>query len=140
MREMRRELDRLRKSDAHGRIEKVKASARQIGGMSVMLSRTDGLSVDEMKEISDELVGNAGEKTLVLLACGGDKAGFVLKLSGDLVKKGLHAGKLIKDVAKVAGGSGGGRPDMATAGGKDVEKIDQALSEAEKLITQALNG
>lgn len=105
-----------------------------------MLSRTDGLSVDEMKEISDELVGNAGEKTLVLLACGGDKAGFVLKLSGDLVKKGLHAGKLIKDVAKVAGGSGGGRPDMATAGGKDVEKIDQALSEAEKLITQALNG
>ncbi|OGK05788.1 MAG: alanine--tRNA ligase [Candidatus Riflebacteria bacterium GWC2_50_8] len=139
MRELRRELDRMRKSDAHGRIEKIKAGARQIGGMSVIVSRTDGLSVDEMKEISDELVGNAGEKTLVLLACGGDKAGFVLKLSGDLVKKGLHAGKLIKDVAKIAGGSGGGRPDMATAGGKDAEKIDLALSEAEKLITQALN-
>jgi alanyl-tRNA synthetase len=140
MRELRRELERMRKSDAHGRIDQVKAGARQIAGMSVILSRTDGLSVDEMKEISDELVGNAGEKTLVLLACGGEKAGFVLKLTGDLVKKGLHAGKLIKDVAKIAGGSGGGRPDMATAGGKDVEKIDLALSEAEKLITQALNG
>lgn len=139
IREMRRELERMRKTDAHGRIDKVKASARQISGMSVILSRTDGLSVDEMKGMSDELVGNAGEKTLVLLACGGDKVGFVLKLSGDLVKKGLHAGKLIKEIAKIAGGSGGGRPDMATAGGKDVEKIDLALSEAEKIITQALN-
>ncbi|NCB37640.1 MAG: alanine--tRNA ligase [Erysipelotrichia bacterium] len=139
-RELRRELDKMRKSDALGRIENVRAAARQIGGMSVILSRTEGLSVDEMKDISDQLVGNAGEKTVVLLATGGEKAGFVLKLTGDLVKKGLHAGKLIKDIAKVAGGSGGGRPDMATAGGKDVEKIDAALSEAEKLITQALAG
>ncbi len=139
MRDLRRELEKMRRSDAQGRIEKVKASARQIGGMSVILSRTDGLSVDEMKEMSDQLVGNAGGKTIVLLATGGDKAGFVLKLTDDLVKKGLHAGKLIKDVAKIAGGSGGGRPDMATAGGKDVEKIDEALSEAEKLITLALN-
>lgn len=140
MRDMRKELDKLRRNDAMGRIDKVKASARQIGGMSVILSRTDGLSVDEMKEISDQLVGNAGDKTIVLLATGGEKAGFVLKLTSDLVKKGLHAGKMIKDVAKIAGGSGGGRPDMATAGGKDVEKIDEALCEAEKIITQALNG
>lgn len=139
MRELRRELDKMRKSDAHGRLDKVKASARQIAGMSVIVTRTDGLNVDEMKELTDELIGNAREKTLVLLATGGDKAGFVLKLTDDLVKKGLHAGKIIKDVAKIAGGSGGGRPDMATAGGKDVEKIDEALSLAEKLITAALN-
>ncbi len=139
LREIRRELEKMRKSDAMSRIEQVKASARQIAGMSVILSRTDGLTVDEMKEISDRLVGNAGEKTIVLLATGGEKAGFVLKLTGDLVKKGLHAGKIIKDVARIAGGGGGGRPDMATAGGKDVDKIDAALSEAEKLITQALN-
>jgi len=139
-RELRRELDKMRKSDARGRIESVKSSARQIAGASVILSRTDGLSVDEMKEMSDEIVGNAGANTVVLLATGGEKAGFVLKLTGDLVKKGMHAGKLIKDIAKVAGGSGGGRPDMATAGGKDVEMIDAALGEAEKLISQALNG
>lgn len=139
MRELRRELDKMRKSDAHGRLDKVKASARQIAGMSVIVTRTDGLNVDEMKELTDELIGNAREKTLVLLAAGGDKAGFVLKLTDDLVKKGLHAGKIIKDVAKVAGGSGGGRPDMATAGGKDVDKIDEALSLAEKLISVALN-
>lgn len=138
MRELRRELDKMRKSDAHGRIDNIKAAAKQIGGMSVILSRTDGLSVDEMKEVADELIGNAREKTIVLLATGGDKAGFVIKLTDDLVKKGLHAGKLIKEIAKIAGGSGGGRPDMATAGGKDVEKIDAAISEAEKLITAAL--
>jgi alanyl-tRNA synthetase len=137
--ELRKELDKLRKSQAHGKIDQIKATARQISDVSVILSRADGLSVDELKELCDELIGNANGKTLALLATGGDKAGFVIKISKDLVQKGLHAGKIIKEVAKVAGGGGGGRPDMATAGGKDVEKIDEALVQAEKLIAQALS-
>lgn len=137
--ELRREMEKLRKSQAHGKIDEIKAKARQISDVSVILSRADGLSVDEMKDLCDELVGNSQGKTLALLATGGDKAGFVIKISKDLVKKGLHAGKIIKEVAKIAGGGGGGRPDMATAGGKDVEKIDAALEEAEKLISQALS-
>lgn len=138
-RELKREIEKLRKNDALGRIDQIRASARQIGSASVILSRTDGLSVDEMKELTDELIGSARGNTVVLLATGGDKAGFVLKLSKDLVKQGLHAGKLIKEVAKIAGGGGGGRPDMATAGGKDVEKIDQALAEAEGILEKALS-
>ena len=137
--ELRRELDKLRKSQAMGKIDQIRAAARQIADVSVILSRTDDLNVDEMKELCDELVGNAKGKTLALLATGGEKAGFVVKISKDLVQQGLHAGKLIKEVAKVAGGGGGGRPDMATAGGKDVEKIDEALVQAQKLIEQALN-
>ncbi|MFZ5949457.1 MAG: DHHA1 domain-containing protein, partial [Candidatus Rifleibacteriota bacterium] len=137
-RELKRELDKLRKSQAMGKIDQIRAAARQISDVSVILSRTDDLNVDEMKELCDELVGNARGKTLALLATGGEKAGFVIKISKDLVQDGLHAGKIIKEVAKVAGGSGGGRPDMATAGGKDVEKIDEALAQAEQLISQAL--
>ncbi|MEW6711491.1 MAG: alanine--tRNA ligase [Candidatus Riflebacteria bacterium] len=137
-RELKRELDKLRKSQAMGKIDQIRAAARQISDVSVILSRTDDLNVDEMKELCDELVGNARGKTLALLATGGEKAGFVIKISKDLVQEGLHAGKIIKEVAKVAGGSGGGRPDMATAGGKDVEKIDEALAQAEQLISQAL--
>jgi len=137
-RELKRELDKLRKSQAMGKIDQIRAAARQISDVSVILSRTDDLNVDEMKELCDELVSNARGKTLALLATGGEKAGFVIKISKDLVQKGLHAGKIIKEVAKVAGGSGGGRPDMATAGGKDVEKIDEAMAQAEQLISQAL--
>lgn len=138
-RELKREIEKLRKNDALGRIDQIRAAAKQIGAASVILSRADGLNVDEVKELADELIGSAKDNTVVLLATGGDKAGFVLKLSKDLVKQGLHAGKLIKEVAKIAGGGGGGRPDMATAGGKDVEKIDQALAEAEGIIEKALS-
>lgn len=136
--ELRRELDKLRKSQAHSKIDQIRASARQISDVAVILSRTDDLNVEEMKEICDELVGSAKGRTLALLATGGDKAGFVIKISKDLVQQGLHAGNIIKEVAKIAGGGGGGRPDMATAGGKDVGKIDEALLQAEKLISQAL--
>lgn len=137
--ELRRELEKLRKNQAMGKIDQIRASARQISDVSVILSRTDDLNVDEMKELCDELVGSANGRTLALLATGGEKAGFVIKISKDLVQQGLHAGKIIKEVAKIAGGGGGGRPDMATAGGKDVEKINDALLEAEKLIAQALS-
>ncbi len=137
--ELRRELEKLRKTQAMGKIDQIRAAAKQIADVSVILSRTDDLNVDEMKELCDELVGSSRGQTLALLATGGEKAGFVIKISKDLVQKGLHAGKIIKEVAKVAGGGGGGRPDMATAGGKDVEKINDALIEAEKLISQALN-
>ncbi|GAB4267831.1 MAG: alanine--tRNA ligase [Candidatus Rifleibacteriota bacterium] len=137
--ELRKELDKLRKCQAMGKIDQIKAGARKIAAASVILSRTDDLNIDEMKELCDELVGTSQGQTVALLATGKEKAGFVIKISKDLVKQGLHAGKIIKEVASVAGGGGGGRPDMATAGGKDVEKIDAALEYAEKLIAQSLN-
>jgi alanyl-tRNA synthetase len=138
-RELKRELEKLRKSQAMGKISQIKENAKQIADVSVIITRTDDLSINEMKELCDELIGSANGNTLAILATGGDKAGFVIKISKDLVKKGLHAGKLIKEVARIAGGGGGGRPDMATAGGKDVSKIDEALSQAEKLISKALS-
>lgn len=137
--ELRHEIEKLRKSEAKGKIEAIKSAVKTINGASAFIARADGMSVDEMKEMADELVANTGASTVVLLAAGGDKANFVLKAGADLVKKGVHAGKLIKEIAKVAQGGGGGRPDMASAGGKDPSKIDEALTVGEKLISEALN-
>lgn len=137
--ELRQEIEKLRKSEAKGKIETIKNAVKSINGASVFIARADGMSVDEMKEMADELVANTNPSTVVLLASGGDKANFVLKAGADLVKKGVHAGKLIKEVAKVAQGGGGGRPDMASAGGKDPSKIEEALAVGEKLITEALS-
>ena len=139
VKELKKELEKMRKSEALGKVDQIKSGAKQIAGASVMIARTDGLSVPEMKDLSDEIIGSSQDQTLVVLATGGEKAGFVIKLTKDLVSKGLHAGKIVKEVAKVAGGGGGGRPDMATAGGKDVSKVDDALAKAEELINQALN-
>jgi alanyl-tRNA synthetase len=136
---LKKDLEELRQKEVKGSLDKVRQQARQIHGVNTIFTRLDGLSVDELKQLSDDLVGNQ-EKTVVVLAGGGEKVNFVIKVSKDLVKKGIHAGNLVKEVAKVAGGSGGGRPDMATAGGKDPSKIDEAVLTAEKLLTQALAG
>ncbi|MNP72312.1 Alanine--tRNA ligase [compost metagenome] len=71
---------------------------------------------------------------LVLGATMEDKVNFVVVVPQELVKQGLHAGKLVKEVAAICGGGGGGRPDMAQAGGKDASKIEAALKQAEQLI------
>ncbi len=135
--ELEKEIEAARKSDAKGQIEKARQSVRVIGGAQAIIARVDGMGAPELQQMTDELVGSR-ENVLCLLAGGGEKATFVLKISKDLVGKGLNAGKLIKEIAKIAGGSGGGRPDMATAGGKEPAKIDEALKAAESLIGSSL--
>ena len=72
---------------------------------------------------------------MVLGATAEDKVNFVVVVPQEEVKRGLHAGKLVKEVATVCGGGGGGRPDMAQAGGKDASKLDEALKVAGQWIT-----
>jgi alanyl-tRNA synthetase len=64
----------------------------------------------------------------------GDKVNFIVTATKDVMTKGIHSGNIIKEVAKIAGGGGGGRPDMAQAGGKDISKINQALKAAISVI------
>ena len=68
-----------------------------------------------------------------------DKANLIATATKDIVKKGFHAGQLIKQIAKTVGGGGGGRPDMAQAGGKKPAALDQALAQAENIIAEQLS-
>ncbi|MBF0500786.1 MAG: alanine--tRNA ligase [Candidatus Riflebacteria bacterium] len=131
---LQNELETFRKKDLLSRVDAIKGKARLIGSVTAILSRVDGLSVDEMKNLADEIVGNH-PNTLTVLTAGGEKPAFVVKVSKDLTKKGFHAGNLVKEIAKVAGGSGGGRPELATAGAKDASRLDEAVLHAEKLIS-----
>ncbi len=136
MKELKKELEALKKGEVKQVIAHVRSKAKTVGRASVIVSSVDGLTVDEMKSMADELTANAPH-TAVLLASGGEKASFVLKLTRDLVEGGQNAGKLVKEIAKVAGGSGGGRSDMATAGGKNPEKLSEALKVAEAIFQEA---
>jgi alanyl-tRNA synthetase len=69
----------------------------------------------------------------------GSKVNFIASATKDMVSKGFHAGKLIKEVATIAGGGGGGRPDMAQAGGKKPEKIQEALETGRHWLKEALS-
>ncbi|MEG2539321.1 MAG: DHHA1 domain-containing protein, partial [Clostridium sp.] len=74
----------------------------------------------------------------VLASTKGDKVMLLAMASKDAVSEGVHAGNIVKEIAKITGGGGGGRPDMAQAGGKDVTKVDEALVTAKQIITDMI--
>jgi len=109
-------------------------SAKEICGITVVTGRIDGATVDALRNIGDNFKANTPCGVIVLGAADGDKASFVAMATQEAIKKGAHAGNIVREVASIAGGGGGGRPDSAQAGGKDVSKIDAALAEVEKII------
>ncbi|AJY76113.1 alanine--tRNA ligase [Paenibacillus beijingensis] len=112
----------------------LEASAKTVSGVTVLAARVNAPNMDALRGIADELKAKLGSAVIVLGAAADDKVNLVAAVSPDLVKKGFHAGKLIKEAAARCGGGGGGRPDMAQAGGKDASKLDEALALAEELV------
>jgi alanyl-tRNA synthetase len=103
--------------------------ARDIGGVKVLARRLpDGTSVAALREVAEKTRDKLGDRSVVLLGCvAGGKAQLALMISKAATDR-LKAGELIKPVAKLVGGSGGGRPDMAQAGGTEVGKLDEAIA------------
>ncbi|EHS56425.1 MULTISPECIES: alanine--tRNA ligase [Paenibacillus] len=112
----------------------------QVGGVQLLAARVQASSMDALRAIADELKGKLPAAVLVLGAAMDDKVNFVVAVPAEHTKAGLHAGKLVKEIAAVCGGGGGGRPDMAQAGGKDASKLDEALQRAHELVAAASQG
>jgi alanyl-tRNA synthetase len=103
--------------------------ARKIKGISVLAQRLDGLNMDELRSTADSLKQRLGSAVVILGAEAGDKALLVVSVTKDLTGR-IPADRLIREIAPLIGGGGGGRPDFAQAGGKRVESLDQALEMA----------
>ncbi|WP_195575974.1 alanine--tRNA ligase [Paenibacillus sp. 1001270B_150601_E10] len=108
---------------------------RTIAGVQVLAAEIQASGMDAIRTTADELKTKLPETIVVLGAVAEGKVNFVVSVAPELVKKGFHAGKMIKEIAAVTGGGGGGRPDMAQAGGKDASKIQEALALVEKLVS-----
>ena len=107
--------------------------ARVVNGVKVLAARMDGLDMDTLRTTVDHFKDKLGSGVVLLASVADGKVSFACGVTKDLA--GRHkAGDLVKKVAAVCGGSGGGKPEMATAGGKDAAKIDAALEELLKLI------
>ncbi|MNJ38715.1 Alanine--tRNA ligase [compost metagenome] len=105
-----------------------------VGNTKLLAAKVQVNHMDALRGLADELKAKLPDVVLVLGAVMDDKVNFVVAVPAEEVKRGLHAGKLVKEVASVCGGGGGGRPDMAQAGGKDISKINEALAKASELI------
>ncbi|MDH5160225.1 alanine--tRNA ligase [Heyndrickxia oleronia] len=99
----------------------------EIDGIKVLASKVQGVDMNNLRNMADELKQKLETGIVVLGSVQDDKVNIIAGVTKDLIDKGYHAGKLVKEVATRCGGGGGGRPDMAQAGGKDPEKLDSAL-------------
>ena len=120
-------------------VDDLVAGATSVGNATVVVRAVDNQSPDEMRVLIDGLRRKVGQGLAVLLVTAAEgKVQLVAGLSQDLVERGLHAGNWLKQVAPIVGGGGGGRPDLAQAGGKNPEKIPEALEHALKTIAERL--
>lgn len=135
VRELSRENESLQSKLSATFAAELTSSVKTVGGGTQLLAvAVQAGNMDALRSTADELKSKLPDAVLVLGAAMDDKVNFVVAVPQELVKKGFHAGKLVKEVAAVCGGGGGGRPDMAQAGGKDASKLGEALVKAEELV------
>ncbi len=138
--QLEKEVRQLRVQSARQNIDRLIDEAQSVSGFKLVTSQVQIEDVEELKQVSDTLRDKIGSGVGVLASVINNKAAFVCVVTDDLITKNdLRAGDIVKQVAAFAEGSGGGRPHMALAGGKNVSKIGHALSKATEIILNLVN-
>jgi alanyl-tRNA synthetase len=133
-REAGKEIDRLKSKSAAEAGGDLADSAQEAGGVKFVTSTVATVDVPTLQKLADTITDKLVSGVVVLAGVADGKVLFVGKVTSDLVPKGFSAGNMLREVAKVAGGGGGGKPEFAQAGGKDASKVDEALAKACELI------
>ncbi len=136
LRKAKAELAELKKADIEGISGEIISEAVDISGTNVIAKVFEGLTINELRQFSDEIKSGCSNTAMIFAAVNGQKVTFMVSLTDDVINKGYHAGKIIKEVAAAAGGGGGGKADMAQAGGKDPDKVEDALKAGCRLFEQ----
>ena len=139
IREQQRRIDVISEKIAHASANNVMAGVKHIGGLEVFITQMDGSTVDAMRKLGDAIKEKTPLCVCVFAALTDGKITFMATAGKDAVKKGVHCGKIIKEITAIAGGSGGGKPDSAQGGGKNADKIDNALAAVDEIISAQTN-
>jgi alanyl-tRNA synthetase len=137
MKKLRRELEQLKMKSASAATADAAGSAVEVKGIKVLAQRVDGLDKSQMRNLIDELRGKLGSGVVVLGASSEGKVSLIVGVSKELTTK-VQAGKIVGLLAAKVGGKGGGRPDLAEAGGSDVGALDGALAAAVGVVGELL--
>lgn len=138
IKELERENESLHARLANEALASMTDRVKEIEGIRVLTERVDAGNMNQLRNMVDELKQQL-ESGVILLAMENEgKVQLIAGVTEDLVRQNLHAGNLIREVAKICGGGGGGRPDMAQAGGKDASKLDEAFKYVETYIQEEL--
>jgi alanyl-tRNA synthetase len=138
LKKLRRELEEMRMKSAAGGLDEAVARAADVKGVKVLTHRADALERGQLRTLVDNLKQKLGEGVVVLASAQPEgKVALIAGVTPGLVKR-VQAGKIVGVVAKLVGGSGGGKPEIAEAGGKDQAQIDAALAAAPGIVAEML--
>jgi alanyl-tRNA synthetase len=137
VKKLRRELEQMKMKSASAATADAATSAVEVRGVKVLSQRVDALDKSQMRNLVDELRGKLGSGVVVLGAAAEGKVSLIVGVTKDLTAK-VQAGKIVGLLAAKVGGKGGGRPDLAEAGGSDVGALDAALAGAKDVVGQLL--
>ena len=134
MKALQSENESLKSKAAKDALGDVMDQVQEIKGVKLLASRVDGVDMNGLRELGDQLKEKLGEGVVVLISEKDGKVNMVAMATQGAMDRGAHAGNLIKGIAGLVGGGGGGRPNMAQAGGKNPAGIDAAISECAKVL------
>ena len=138
MKEDSKKIESLEAKLASGKLSDLMTNAIEVNGVKVATAKFDGTAPDELRKMIDTIKAENDDAVAVLAAVNGEKLTFCAGVGKAALSKGAHAGNIVKAVAQIAGGNGGGKPDSAMAGGKEIAKADEALVAVTSIVESQL--
>jgi alanyl-tRNA synthetase len=138
IKEKDKELLELKKKLTKGSENEIIEAAKEIKGVKVVVYSIDAVDANSLRDLGDKIRNKISSGVVVLLSNAEGKVNLIARATKDVIEKGIHCGKIIKEVASVVGGGGGGRPDMAQAGGKNPENIAVAIEKTYSVVDYLL--
>ena len=135
---LKRQIDEMSRAELAGSIDGLIAKKTLAGGaVNLYIGRVDGQDMDLLRESGDKFKDGDPKAVFVIFSkAAEDKVQILCMLGEEAQKKKLHAGRIVKELAALVGGSGGGRPNMAQAGGREPGKIDEAIAAAVDIVAK----
>ena len=132
------ENEKLKAKMANNSVGDVLNSVEEVKGVKLLATKVSDVDMNGLRNLGDNLKEKMGGGVVVIVSTTADKANVIVMADDDAISKGAHAGNMIKEIAKCVGGGGGGRPNMAQAGGKNPAGADEAVAKAKEILEQQL--
>lgn len=137
VKDLQMQIGQIKSKEAASKAGELADLAVEINSIKTVITKIDITDVPTLQKLADGIIDKL-KSGVVLLAGVDEKIIFICKASKDVVEKGVHCGNIVRDAAKLTGGGGGGRPDFAQAGGRDISKLDEAMAKAPEIIANML--
>lgn len=133
-----KEIESLKSKLSSGLLDEILAKKQNINGIDLLVAKVNNMDMDTLRNMGDKLKEKLEQYVILLASNNNDKVNFISMCSDDAIKANIKAGDIVKNAATICGGGGGGRPNMAQAGGKDPSKIDEAINATLDFVKQKM--